>query len=1344
MKKLVSNGILLLLSVYTTAQTANPNNFQKMVDFLPPAPNAAAIIKHSDIDLNKNTGSPTINIPLFNVKGNKLSAGVSVGYSSTGIKVDEIASRAGMGWALNAGGVVTRTVRGRADELSTRITPPFADAGDNCGTYSFFENAVATYSINSGLDAEPDLFNYNMNGNGGSFVLDADLGSPILIPAGKDKVETNFSGAVWNIKITTTDGIMYYFGGTGATEKTKRNSTCGKTYDNFLANAWYLTKIEHPNGEVINLTYAPLTYSYETGVSETKHWSWFMIDYRDGPASCPSGECPAPPASSKCVNLATTQGVLLSSISNNSNTVNFTYTSRSDCTDQLLSSVTQSFNGQSSGVFNLTYNQQAANMLYSNESASGNNTTPYLTELKESSPDLVFSKTHKFIYNDPGGRPPRLSFSQDHWGYFNGRVNNTFIPKPTDIVLQQRFPTATANREPDAAFAGKGMLTKIVYPTGGIDNIDYESNDVEDVLPSYSTYHEYNCSVNGKASQTEASRTTTFTIDRPQVVELDITCSTQNPAGYDPIHMQSHVDVSSTLVNVLSESFNAGSGTQYIRYLNPSWNLAPGTYTLIYSARGASQTTTVKLKYYPQNFTPAGKNKIVGGVRVKRVSTGNPGETPVIKRYYYANMDQLDVSSSMPVPTPVYNKDYENALVCQIQTSPGGGIGSINAYCHLTAMYSGSLNNLFNYGSGAVSYGSVIESIGENFEGGAVQSKFYAGSDLRPTVWWGNEILGAPLSNWSSPLNGKPREDIVYKKPVSGPLFPIKKTLYNYTIDNNAHIKLYGYTVNKKYNIVTVVPGIPCGNNASNVGSSVINSFDAMRYDIDSRWAHLTSQTETLYDENGTNPVITTTNMFFDNIQHFQLTRLEVLNSKNETIKTSNTYPPDFPGVAVYNAMTAKNIITPVVTSKTENGTAEVSFDKINYGDAGNNNYVPVSVQKSVKGNVLEIEGTIDQYDAKGNILQFTNKTGIVSSIIWGYSSQYPVAQVAGTTYANAIAQLTGGSVTVLQTIDGTALQTELNRIRTNIPSARVTSYTYKLMAGVTSITDPNNKTNSYTYDSFNRLLTIKDQDGNVVKKNEYVYTTPAASSTPNVYFNQVLTLNYFCQTCLAGYTASPVAYTVPFGKYFSLLSQADADAQAAADVQGQEYANKTAKCISTITCPGPQYKAINCGCELGVKVCENTTNNGNGTYTVIYHYHFSDNTNSQSYFETITCSGVDKKFINCICETGVKVCDGTPVNNGNGTYTVTYHYHFSNNTNSQVITETITCSGADKKFIGCICETGVKIYTSSVLTGKFSNNGCAIGTWKCTFYYRWSDGSTSGAYTECSPTDCMDNGNGI
>lgn len=1357
MKKSVFVGLLLFLSLYAAAQSGNPDNFQKMVDFLPPPPNAAAIIKHSALNINKNNGSPSFNIPIFTVKGNKLAADISIGYSSTGLKVDEIASRAGMGWVLNAGGVVTRTVRGVVDEWNTRTTPYTEPISENCGNYNFMNNVAASLNCNgpgcNGWDAEPDLFNFNMNGISGSFVYDGS-GNPVLIPAEKYKIQKDLDGTDWNFIITDNNGIEYYFGGTGAVEKTKRLNSCGKTYNDYITNSWYLVKIKHPNGELINFNYTPLTYTYDNGVTETQYWAYWMVDY-DGQntnpdpcygVTCPT--CPAAPPTTQCVNTTSTQGVLLSSIVSGNDIVNFTYQSRLDCGDKLIERIKHYNNAVLLESVNFFYNQQVADLAYINKTNTGHTYTPYLTDLERMSGDNLFTNTHRFVYNDPGARPPRLSFSQDHWGYFNGKINTTFIPKDPDPLLINRFPNAIANREPDPAFAAKGMLTKIVYPTGGVDYIDYESNEVNDQITGpakYQTPHEYVCNVTGTgtSSPVQVVQSTSFTIDKAQHVELTITCSTSDPGYYDSLHMKALVEVTGTGGTLLYEYFLAGSpATVYKRYLNPTWYLPPGTYTLTYGAKGAAQTTEVKMKFLPAATASANTNKVIGGVRVKRVMTGNPDEKPTIKRYYYAYMDDLTQSSMSATRWPIYVKNYRNTLSCSQYC--GAWIIPAHGYCDLTAMYSGSLVSLFNYGSGLISYASVIESIGENFEGGATQTKFYAGPNGAGSVIWGDDILDAPLSNFSDILNGKVLEEITFKKTTAGALFPIKKTLYNYLIDPRQQNILYGYNVRKKYNIYVWTPGTDCPP-ATIAPPRTATSFDVVKYSIISYWTHPESVTETLYDENGLNPVTTVNNSFYDNDQHFQLTRSETVNSKGETLKTVNTYPSDHTGITVYNDMKTKNILTPVVTSKTYNGINELSYSKISYSNVGSNNYVPVTVEKSAKGNALEVEGTISQYDAHGNILEFTGKNGIVSAVIWGYDHKYPVAQVMGASYASAVAQLTGGSITALQSMDGATLQAELNLVRTGIPAASVTSYTYKVMVGVTSITDANNKTNTYEYDSFGRLVLIKDQDGNAVKKNEYIYAGSSPASMPAVFFNTALNKNYQCQTCAPGYIDNTTyTYTVPAGKYYSLVSQAAADAQAAADTDGQEYANKQAKCVNytTAACTGDQYKVINCICEAGVKTCMGSVATTGG-WLANFRYQWSDGSYGTSFTEFVaTCTGPDKKFLNCVCETGVKVCEDVD-DLGGGSYQLTYHYQWSDLSTSSQIIETISCSGIDKKIINCTCETAEKIYVSSEFCGRLNTGGCCSSKFKCGFYYKWSDGSElwdvgHEPFYECADRSCL------
>ncbi|GGH76707.1 hypothetical protein HNQ91_004303 [Filimonas zeae] len=59
-----------------------------------------------------------------------------------------------------------------------------------------------------------------------------------------------------------------------------------------------------------------------------------------------------------------------------------------------------------------------------------------------------------------------------------------------------------------------------------------------------------------------------------------------------------------------------------------------------------------------------------------------------------------------------------------------------------------------------------------------------------------------------------------------------------------------------------------------------------------------------------------------------------------------------------------------------------------------------------------------------------------------------------------------------------------------------------------------------------------------------------------------------------------------------------------------------------------------------------------------------------------------------------------------------------------------INCTDKSQKCIANVCETGVKHVASSV---RLSAN-----SWQCTFYYTWSDGSSSPSYTEITGFGCL------
>lgn len=116
MKYLLLSGFLLLAASSFGQLPTLAQRPEVLQNVIPPSPNASSLGKYADWPVSLYTGVPEINIPLYELKGHSLSVPVSVSYHASGIKVGETASSMGLGWALNGGGVITRSVRGLPDE----------------------------------------------------------------------------------------------------------------------------------------------------------------------------------------------------------------------------------------------------------------------------------------------------------------------------------------------------------------------------------------------------------------------------------------------------------------------------------------------------------------------------------------------------------------------------------------------------------------------------------------------------------------------------------------------------------------------------------------------------------------------------------------------------------------------------------------------------------------------------------------------------------------------------------------------------------------------------------------------------------------------------------------------------------------------------------------------------------------------------------------------------------------------------------------------------------------------------------------------------------------------------
>ncbi len=187
-----------------------------------------------------------------------------------------------------------------------------------------------------------------------------------------------------------------------------------------------------------------------------------------------------------------------------------------------------------------------------------------------------------------------------------------------------------------------------------------------------------------------------------------------------------------------------------------------------------------------------------------------------------------------------------------------------------------------------------------------------------------------------------------------------------------------------------------------------------------------------------------------------------------------------------------------------------------------------------------------------------------------------------------------------------------------------VNSSTYYPSIGIRTHTDPNNKTTYYEYDSFNRLSTLRNQDGNIVKKICYKYS--GQQEDCGLFYNIIMSQSFTKNDCPSGQVGSSVLFTVPSGMFSSGNNQADADLMALnyINANGQTYANSIGTCTITCNnCTTPNKKCINGICETGIKVI---TDNGCNVIYInypndyeydcweTYHFEFSDGTWSQDY----------------------------------------------------------------------------------------------------------------------------------
>lgn len=259
-----------------------------------PSPTSAELGRYGDVPVSLYTGVPSVSVPIYTITSQGYSLPLSLSYMASGIRVDQEASNVGLGWALNAGGVITRAVRDEPDDIKYGFINSrsllYANIASLAGNYVWDKpvvnlprsDAAGQYLLNItrqrvghnySLDSQADIFMFNFAGKSGKIVFDG--ASPKILDGQDMRVEIHrdstssyhneyygtctgyiVCGSIVSWKIVDGNGYAYVF------DRGEMFSGPLKRYPGSVTyfTSWYLSKILNPIGEEV------LSISYDHGL----------------------------------------------------------------------------------------------------------------------------------------------------------------------------------------------------------------------------------------------------------------------------------------------------------------------------------------------------------------------------------------------------------------------------------------------------------------------------------------------------------------------------------------------------------------------------------------------------------------------------------------------------------------------------------------------------------------------------------------------------------------------------------------------------------------------------------------------------------------------------------------------------------------------------------------------------------------------------------------------------------------------------------------------------------------------------------------------------------------------
>jgi YD repeat-containing protein len=1193
------------------------------------SPEVTAMNRFTETPVSYYTGVPAINIPLCEVGINGVSVPISLNYNAGGIRAEQESTWAGLGWSISTGGQITRKIRGVADEMSGFFTnnsisgflalPGFSQDILTTQRSNFMREAK-----NGQRDYMPDEFYYEVQGYSGKYMYSQAASKFVVIP--KEDLKVSHSGTQlnthWQIKLSNGAWAAYTHTnkvGNGAQStitgwlpayiKNRQGDSIGFEYNSYNYNLLKLPQqsvtfgVGNDGSLNSNLVFTDFTEKLPSRIFTADMEVLFSTHTRTDLPIVGLNDIIVKDKNGNVVKkIIFYHSYFQGNAFDNSTSNTADHRLKRMRLDSIK--ITGAANG-SGAVYRFDYyteTQMPSKYTFAQDhygffnGISNASMIPNLEPDRFSSgadrrvkPDKAKLFSLKTITYPTGGRTEYI--------YESNTARDENIPREMklqyqdDNFLEKEFNFSTSGPERNSYFpaadssGGTGIRFFKRYFT----------------IPAGSYPHM------GKGWQVQTNIGTTA-----NDISLGLVC---NAANVKFTLNKLGPNGSRTFVRSFQVPQDCQNNPPQLRVgseqkaLDIALDIFPGEYEMVvqitYNTNNATNinqphSTTFKVKWREMNT--ATKMFYTGGLRVKEIKSYTESSNLALsKKYTYADpANTVNATSGRVVSFPHYrtylmNRDLNNPPTAygtryhansiiplettggsttgytyvaeeQVSPTPGQNLKTVYNFSFLSPLFSDYYKwiNIGIYEPKDWTRGKLTAK--KVYKGTTViyeeQNQYYISSPHLPGDVYEDTVreINTDLISTTAlnPVMAFPDQDFI-DLIDPGAASPYSTFGWWYGLDN--------YTVNANQILATYqnngFPGFCCYN-----PFAVTYQVRLPYFENHTGFDKLKKSTVISSTDNGQS-LTTIKDYFYQKTPaHHQLTKTEVYNSKGQLLSSETKYPEAFTGTAIYDNMISRYMIALPVEQINRNETLnkELGRDKTNYALWQGTAFIePSSVQKSVGGNALETEVTVNSYDIKGNILQTTGKDGIVTAYIWGYNQKYPVARVIGKTHADAVSQSAINTAVINNPADDNAMRIELNKLR-NLAGTLVTTYTYKPLTGITSETDERGRSVFYEYDQLNRLLMIKDNEGNIVKKICYNYSGQAENCT--LFYNTAQSVSFARNNCGVGYVGSSVTYTVPANTYSSSESQVDANSKAIADANanGQANANTNGICKCAYT----------------------------------------------------------------------------------------------------------------------------------------------------------------------------------